>query len=1257
MAVGKKPKKVVNPEDFLPLGENDRHIRVIFHGRIASRGPEEIDATFQQLMTSNLVIEANILGESAERFLLSDAISNNDSPALARGGNKSGSGSGRGEGGHGGSSRKDIASSMKALVGDSGCFSCLLSQKRVTVTLSLLRRLCGGFSESYVSFYQQLGLLEDNRMPEDGTSTEALATHSSYPLPSGGGKNIHAGEKALTSLPSTSSGGNTFSQKIVSARDRSKRSSAVVGGGWCLEKVQLHFEDVLRSSTKRYDLHLEKYESVRRFLSTSWIELECRDLPLLPDALLRRYYPVRIALHSLDFFEDFLSDEEGEDSSEKEGIRTSSQSGKWNTSYERNRSGAHHLLQRQLPSAKSVSEQCIEHASDCSSSDGSRYASNIKGNGLKAELPSEEGLSRRNCLNVVINCLGHTITTPSLPALRRRRGTHSLQENPSSVFLSKKVKKGGEPLSNNELELTPPEPSSSGTGGRQENDGHLLPSRGWFPSGETKEIFHSIIFLGHSTPLRVYQRALSEDVTVSVHRHDQQHRHLLKPPDKEKGDPLLSKFFHLGTGSFSLRSLVEHQQTLFHETIQLLPNRTSLVNSESTLTSGSNISMTIEFFQPLPPVEHVNESGAPVSGVAMTRGVLILPYAGEYVEGAMSAFLRELLRCKRGGQEADVRAYETPPTVEVDEEDSIAKKGKRIVKERSVSVRDAKKDVGRKGRQKSKVPTPPLPPPAPPEVAAFDAPFQVVSPEGISGFEVMDEEMRLICLEGPAPEVHHILKTTAAACDYPEDGSLKILYNAELFTPSRLYAQFPPLITRIPRGTVANPTENAINPSSAYLDFLHDETSTTSSSPSVGVVVHPDVEPSLQLLQDAEAAVEAEAGGTAGRLHRIRLREPLRVLGREQKFLLHRLLSESCLTCIQKLFALSHVNTLWKAVQRYYFPSAVDLIHLERSFGQTLDLQDVLARASYANHSNLLTTDEGNTARIPRRIKKEISRMHEVDVTHLCEDDVGLLTSFRGRLLAKAKHVPAEVLRRYSISLWMVTNTGAPVLCAFPREVPGGTIQYMLEGQVVKVERNTFLLYIMEFHTISNNITTSKNPAYEDFLLQRRQCEKRLALLKREVARSSHHREHSVPSSSQLRESMPSATGETYADSDIGSFIGLKPSSFPFHRPKEENRRESWVKDPEEDSEEASEEDILGNLPPDDVVSSIGSAEAAFAEYWEHRCGPPLTTKSTALLLSRNRKPKPTAEHYMRLWQRYDQRAMKVLPEVPRGPVMRFGKV
>lgn len=1256
MGVGKKPKKVVNPEDFLPLGENDRHISVVFHGQLASGAQQDMDTMLQQFLTSNLIVEANILGEGSESFLLSDAVNSNGSAHQAGGSGKtSGSSSSRGGGsGRGGSSKKDLSLNMKVHANESGNFSFLLSQKRITISLPLLRRLCGGFAETHVSFYQQFGVSEDDGGLFNSSESEASGTSFSPSASTRAKESGDDGKKELATMPTTSSADSPRSLKTGSGKERLKQGLTVSPSGSCLKKVALRFEDVLRVCSKRYDLHLEKHDCVRRFLSSCWLELACTDLPLLPDELLRQYYPVRIALRSVECCEDFLSDNEA-DTKKKEKFSSLTRY-KYSTCSEGSFASSAAAAHLEAPSGRSFSDHEAEGIAESATLNAEKETVKLAEDNFHGGVPKKGDSARRGeggggggGLYVVIDCLGQTITTPPLSAVCRRRVFHSSTPPSLSPPLSMLGREKSETAPTTETDGLFCRPSASDFGTRTEKEAQNGRNYEWKnTTSERKEIFHSLIFLGHSTPLRVYQRVLSEDVTVSAYRQDPQHHHLMHPSEEEK-EPFLSKVFHLGTASFSLRSLVEYQQTFFNETIQLLPNRTSLVKSDSTLTSDSTVSVTVEFFQPLPTVEHVDENGVPVKGFIMTRGALILPYAGEYVEGAMTVFLRELLRCKRGDLACDVRDYETPKTVEVKEDDSIAKKGKRAVKERSAAIRNSKKDSDKKGKKKAKAPTPP----PPPEVAAFDAPFKVISPEGISGFEVMDDEMRFICLEGPAPDVHHILQTTAEACGFPEDGSLKILYNAELFTPSRLYAQFPPLITRINRGESSSITEGASFPSPD--EDIFREKSSGLRKPSAGVVVHPDVDLSFQLSQNAEAAVEAEAGGTAGRLHRIRLREPLRSLAKERKFLLHRLLSEACLTCIQKLFALTQVNTLWRAVQRHYFPSALDLIHLERSFGQTLNLQDVFARASYVNRSNILMTEETNSSRFARGAVQQISRMHEVNLSCLCKEDVGLLTSFNGRLLVKAKCVPVEVLRRYSTSLWMVTNTGVPVLCAFPREVPGGTIQYMLEGQVVKVGRNIFLLYIMEFHTISNNITSSKNPEYEDFLKQRRQCEKRLALFKAEMTRTCQQSRPTPRSAPQQRERQPAAGCGAYRETDSSS-LWSKSSLFASRKPSNVGNTPRLIC-AEEGSEDDSEEDALGDLPPDDVVSSVSSGEAAFVDFWEHRCGPPPITKSTALLRRRNQKPKPTAERYMRLWERYDRRANRILPEIPTGPVMHFGKV
>lgn len=91
---------------------------------------------------------------------------------------------------------------------------------------------------------------------------------------------------------------------------------------------------------------------------------------------------------------------------------------------------------------------------------------------------------------------------------------------------------------------------------------------------------------------------------------------------------------------------------------------------------------------------------------------------------------------------------------------------------------------------------------------------------------------------------------------------------------------------------------------------------------------------------------EAEAGGTGGRIQRIRLCDTLETLMQRQDYLLRRRLSEPCLSCMQKLCALTRCTALRTALEHRCFPSPVELIALERAFGQTLELEDVFGDTS-----------------------------------------------------------------------------------------------------------------------------------------------------------------------------------------------------------------------------------------------------------------------------------------------------------------------
>lgn len=1062
MAGGKKTKKVTRPELLLPLGKNERHIRVVFHAQLIQDEKGEFETSFVMLQNSDILISAK-LGDETENLTLYEVIANKiaSSPLGAQG-------------------KKDASSGMKAVANESGELSCTLAEKRITVTLDLLRHLCSGFSDENVSFFLPAKIPSNT---EEVSSTVVAKT---------GGKR---------------------DEGVIKAGGREKRRGSTASrfiNATCIETIKFRFEGITQSTSMRYELNFREPISG---IASCWVDLVCGDEPLLNETLMSSYRPVSIVINALDLAQNLLSDE---------SVESDTQSSQSTPS---------------KPPAASETES------------ESRPTSQMTETNPLLDTASTE-VKAGNTAYIIIECLGHTITTPCLPIHRHREG-----DDPST---SKK-----------------------------------------------EEPFRTVIFLGDASPLRVFQCMLLEWATVSVYKKVPLHR--------LAADGISSKF-HFGSASFSLRGLIERQQTHFFEEVQLLPNRTSLVTTESVLTSGGTVSLSIDFFHPFPQPIHVQETGEPVLLEArnfMTRGVIIMPYEAEWVEAAISTFLHELLQLKRAGPEANVQLFKTP-TKEDKKEDDLGNAplpthggksapGPRSQSRNSRRVSSARTDSGNREKKRGKNVATPPPSPLPPSKTAFEEPFRIISPEGISGFEVIDREIRLICVEGPHPEVHRLLQTTAESCHHPPE--MKILYNSELFFPLRFYSEFPPLVTT-PDLAMRQVSEEVkpgiITPASSFkVD---------------------DLDSSKRMSVDAPA-VEAEGGGTGGRMHRISLREPLRVMVKQQRYLLHRLLSDECLHCLQKLFSLSQCSSLYEASQRQYFPSAAELIHLERSFGQTLDLQDIFARKSFVNLCDILAPESSkSTCRSEKQ--KNSSRMHEVDVTNLQEEDVGCLTSFQGMLSEKYRRVPHEVTRRYATSLWMTSHASkAPVLCAFPREVPGGTIQYALEGQVVRAG-NTLLLYVMEFHTMSNNVTISKNPAYETFLRRRRWFEKQVAL-----------------HSGRTKSIRPPGTQHN-------SFSLGESKYTEFSMSHEADSRCTGTDTSESDDD---------FLPPLADVVSIGSSEEKFKQYWENRFSKPRGTRTSNLLEKVNRKERPTAEYYEQLWEMYDKRAKVEPPPIPQGPVMHFG--
>ncbi|CCW68174.1 unnamed protein product [Phytomonas sp. Hart1] len=443
---------------------------------------------------------------------------------------------------------------------------------------------------------------------------------------------------------------------------------------------------------------------------------------------------------------------------------------------------------------------------------------------------------------------------------------------------------------------------------------------------------------------------------------------------------------------------------------------------------------------------------------------MAVPYAAPCIPVLLDAMVRELLNSKRAGRQGNVALYQPSPFLpetSADGDDSKSE-GTRISKvslvvdqrnRKSPEADKSENSIGQGMTSLSK-PTP------------FEQPFKVVTPPGISGFEVVDGELHFVCLEGPVGELHQITRALYAASG--GTGDVKFWMNSELFVPMRYYHHYPPLVT--PPGGHAGEHSDAETP----FEITHPSTTKRST------------------FSVADLDIDEAGGGCGGRIHRIRISKSLLDLKAEPLYLLHHALSQDCLECIHKLHQLRQCLTLREAFERNLFPTAESLIALERTFGSTLSLIDIFGRDEYKSSVNQHVTSE--QVNLPNKRIEACSSISVVNIGELKEEDVGRLTFFQGiRAETKTQPIPRHLFERFHNPIWMQTDAGEQVLCAFQKESPSSIVRYHVDGQVVRFG-DTYLLYVLEHHSLAKSMTNSKNPAFETILRERSRREKKQQL-------------------------------------------------------------------------------------------------------------------------------------------------------------------
>ncbi|KPA83456.1 hypothetical protein ABB37_03082 [Leptomonas pyrrhocoris] len=588
-----------------------------------------------------------------------------------------------------------------------------------------------------------------------------------------------------------------------------------------------------------------------------------------------------------------------------------------------------------------------------------------------------------------------------------------------------------------------------------------------------------VLFLGTmGSPLEVYRQLYSTPCTVSLWQsfNTSSAEEAATSPVKEQTKKGRSETL-LGSGGFSVRDFLSDDQLRFSESVQLLPDRTTvtLAGGQTCMTAASTIEVALDFLRPFPPLQHVDQTGALLRRKAfLTHAIVRLPYQAPWMADCLELLLQEVTSIPRATE--DVHLYTPPPPPpSADSQDALEKTtsggrtsggsgakasnaggGGRLGSSSRKAKGGVKPATGTAAKMSSRVGVSTSPEPvAPLPTHRFDAPLQLISPPGLSGFEVTDGKERVWCVEGTVPEVHHVLTRLTAFLETHQYAHVAaaMLFNAELFVPGRAYLSFPALVT--PPPGLSSTTTAAGSPHSS----------------AVGAV-----------------ALEVEPSGTGGRFHRIRLRTPLEALRQTQTHYLRHILSDECLGCLHCLSALLRATTMREVEVRGWLPSAALLISLERSFGQTLENDDLYGAAPLlpTSHATTPTTQAGrltDASEIPLPLSGS-SVMDGVLVGKLVFFD-GTIKTGKG----PRRPIPPAVRQRFPVVVWMVvTETEEEILCAFSHSAPTGLVQYHVEGQVVQTA-GVMLLYVLKCVCLARSFTHSHNEEYDQLLRERQHAQ------------------------------------------------------------------------------------------------------------------------------------------------------------------------
>lgn len=495
-----------------------------------------------------------------------------------------------------------------------------------------------------------------------------------------------------------------------------------------------------------------------------------------------------------------------------------------------------------------------------------------------------------------------------------------------------------------------------------------------------------------------------------------------------------------GVGTVSLRSAVTDDVRRFANSTQILPSREG---SEGTLppadymSFGTTLKTKIELLAALPkPVYVPSESGA--EGEFLSRCLLMMPYNSSVTGPALQAIMGTLVTMKKGGPES-------------------------LVKEAEIVV-DVKKG--------EKQPTP---------IPQASQPFRLQCPPGITGFEVMDDERRVMCFEGPLSIVHKLAEVATSVIG--DDPKCSVLINGELRFPQRWYASWPSLVVPLEEKPPVITTPAAPQASDKAPPAPGGKKAPP-APPKKKEEVTPSGLKSPIPTEAEDAPPEIDAGGVGGRIRRIRLGTCIQELARKQRNFIKRTLPQDALTCITRLLLLRNTKTILQAVDFNLFPTTQELISLERVHGQTLELMDVCGSNEFVSFAEADVSNIVQQAQDAARNRQE-SNMREVDITNLSLDDVGLVVSFEG-IPATAQQCPSKSFdpifaklrnKAYMFSL----KHQKAVLCAFSAQPPKQVLRHQFTAQMINCN-SVPVLFVIDFQSLAKNSSDHLNPAFEEKL-------------------------------------------------------------------------------------------------------------------------------------------------------------------------------